>query len=130
MKHVHKWICSDCGELKGAPAPKAKRPKLKNAPGYDHPFDNCRLCQIYANDERRERWLRMAGMPFKSGIERFQNATLKSKEAIAKRLTNCACGHSADQHDRDALDNLLACSVCKADCDHFHYETETQEEAA
>lgn len=48
---------------------------------------------------------------------------LESPEAIIARLQSCACGHSAADHEKDALENLLQCKGGTADCkcDHFHY---------
>ena len=58
---------------------------------------------------------------------------------IRIHLSLCACGHSADAHDGDELDNLLACTAPrfanepvegKCRCDHFHYASEPIENEA
>ena len=56
-------------------------------------------------------------------------------EEQRKALSICACGHVADQHEQDALDNLLACKMPKrnggtCDCDHFHYGSAAEQAAA
>lgn len=43
--------------------------------------------------------------------------------ALREALSLCACGHEADDHHKDELDNLLACASCDA-CSHFHYSVE------
>jgi hypothetical protein len=46
--------------------------------------------------------------------------------ALRERLTFCACGGKADDHREDKDGNLLECSHCDG-CDHFHYQTDTED---
>ena len=51
------------------------------------------------------------------------------KETALVRLSLCACGHRAERHEKDELENLLICLDCDT-CDHFHYEVDARQDEA
>ncbi len=117
--HVHRWVC-DCGATR-----MARPPKVRFDPGA-HPFGcTCSaLCAAYTADplaaaragKHPESWF--------VALERVGAPRLEPVSSILNRLRLklCACGHPADEHHRDALENLLACESC--DCDHFSYASQ------
>ncbi len=46
-----------------------------------------------------------------------------------ERMSYCACGGLASQHEKDEMDNLLQCSHCD-ECSHFHYDVDGEAKQA
>jgi hypothetical protein len=59
-----------------------------------------------------------------------QAAGYQKAEVTREKLSYCACGHAADAHHEDELNNLLECSGQGCDCTHFHYDSVALLEAA
>jgi hypothetical protein len=80
----------------------------------------CCGCAILAGFQAR-------GMKDTSNMANEAANKMRFAEAIRDSLKVCACGHDADRHEEDELNNLLKCADC--DCEQFHY-SEDQKAAA
>jgi hypothetical protein len=121
-----------------AAAKPVRSTKQKNQPAYNQPDHKvgCEcgrmLCAAYHDDFSRALWFdSMVLYPqSKPNMANVARKEMESQASIRERLEVCACGHRSDQHTTDELENLLDCSYVGCECDHFHYQTETESAAA
>lgn len=117
--------------LAQAIAPKARKGK-KLVYMVDH-SENC-YC-IQCSQTRRIVGAVQHGLMCAAGVvetgwsarKAFAAYRAESREEAARRLALCSCGHPAEAHHEDEMNNLLQCGAhiealgedCK--CDHFNY---------